>query len=132
MQEFKYLLNKPINTLLDSSQFLSILAAETDHLVSVDIHLMEPALAQLRERLSEICLLGDVSETAQAWNGIRKAVLDDALDSHLLVEGARWARVWLKEEEEDWVGERCRANLESVSTCCLPFLGVVVPTGICL
>jgi transcription elongation factor SPT6 len=109
------LTNKPLDAFAHSSQFLHILAAEQDLLVTVTVHLRAEELATLRNDLTKAYLSDWSSSRAQAWNDIRTDIIEAALNEHLLPLASRWTRDWLKEKAEQYVGERCSEILESVS-----------------
>lgn len=111
-QAFKYLLDKPIDRLLESAQFLQILAAEGEGLVTVDIHVKKEALRKLTQEFYNVYLSDLTSADATAWNKIREEIIMEMLQMHLLPLGARWTRDWLKEMEEEYVCTRCAARLE--------------------
>lgn len=112
MQSFKYLLDKPIEPLVHSAQFLQILAAECEGLVQIDIHVQKESLRKLTQEFYNVYLSDLTSADATAWNKIREEVIMEMLQQHLLPLGARWTREWLKEVEEDFICARCAARLE--------------------
>ncbi|KIY43359.1 hypothetical protein FISHEDRAFT_53087 [Fistulina hepatica ATCC 64428] len=108
---FKYLDHKPINEFLESTQFLHILAAEADHLVTVAIELQPDQKATFERRLNEAIMSDAFGETAKAWNEERVRIVHEVLEHHLLSAGAKWAKEYIREEEEDLVSARCSALL---------------------
>lgn len=112
MQSFKYLLDKPIEPLVRSAQFLQILAAEGEGLIVVDIHIQKESLRKLTQEFYNVYLSDLTSADATAWNKIREEVIMEVLQQHLLPLGARWTREWLKEVEEEFICARCAARLE--------------------
>ena len=112
-QTFKYLLNKPVDQLAPrSAQFLQILAAENEGLVTVDIHIQRDSLRALTQDFYTAYLSDSTTETARAWNKIREDIVVEALQNHLLPLGARWTKDWLKETSEDHVCAKASAKLE--------------------
>ena len=101
MQSFKYLHNKPAHEMLQSSQFLSILAAEEKHLVTVSIDIPASAKSAFELKLNEAFTSDSYSETAQAWNEERRRVIQETIEQHLVPVGVKWTREWLREEAED-------------------------------
>lgn len=115
MQAFKYLLNKPLNAFLRSSQFLQILRAESDALVTVHITLPLEPHSKLLSDLSRMYHNDYASSIAEEWNGVRTEVLTTAVDERLVPVAQAWARNWIVEEEEHWVGNQCANQLDNVS-----------------
>lgn len=112
LQAFKYLLDKPIDLFTRSAQFLQILSAESEGLVTVDVHIQREPLRKLTQEFYGVYLSDLTSADATAWNKIREEIIMEMLQHHLLPLGARWTREWLKELEEEWVCSRCAARLE--------------------
>jgi transcription elongation factor SPT6 len=112
IQAFKYLLDKPIEQFQRSAQFLQILAAEGEGLVTVDIHIEKEPLRKLTQEFYSVYLSDLTSADATAWNKIREDIIMEMLQLHVLPLGARWAREWLKDVEEEWVVGRCTSRLE--------------------
>ncbi|KAK4053287.1 Transcription elongation factor spt6 [Microbotryomycetes sp. JL221] len=109
---FKYLNNKPLNLLQRSSQFLQILSAEKEGLVECRIRLPEQALTRFMDQMKEVYLDEDTSSSVgESWNTFRQSVLDAAFHDHLIPGAEQWARTWLLEEEEQFVGEVCADKL---------------------
>lgn len=102
--------------MLESSQFLAILASEAEHLVTVDVQLAPEAKAQFERRLMDAYRSDSFSEAATAWNEERNRVVHEALEQHLIPAGVKWAREYLREVEEDFLAERCAERLRSVCT----------------
>lgn len=115
-QAFKYLANKPFGAFIQTApaQFLQILCAEADLLVTCSVQLVPEAFDRLKKDLAEAYTSDDTSEVADAWNALRTSILDHALEHLLLPEAARWARNHLKEEAENWLARRCGDILEDV------------------
>ncbi|THH26563.1 hypothetical protein EUX98_g7622 [Antrodiella citrinella] len=98
---FKYLLNKPVSEMIHSSQFLSILATEDKHLITVSIDISAAAKSAFELKLNEAFTSDSYSETAQAWNEERRRVIQETIEQHLLPVGVKWTREFLREEAED-------------------------------
>ncbi|KDE06243.1 hypothetical protein MVLG_03402 [Microbotryum lychnidis-dioicae p1A1 Lamole] len=109
---FKYLKGRPVSTLLRSAMFLQILAAEGDDLVKCRITLPGAALNRFMEDLTKIYTSDYTSTVAEEWNKFRSEILTTVVQEHLLPFGERWARTYLREEEEDFVGRACKSKLE--------------------
>lgn len=113
-QAFKYLADKPRAAFEGSSQFLQILAAEADLLVTVSVHLPPRAASSLEEGLGRLYTTDYTSAVAQQWNDLRREVLHTALNHHLLPAAGKWMRDFLKEEQEEFVLRQCGESLEQV------------------
>ncbi|KAH7889357.1 SH2 domain-containing protein [Phlebopus sp. FC_14] len=109
---FKYLHHKPITQMLDSAQFLHILLAEAELLVTVSIFLTSEAKARFERRLNDAFASDSYSDIAKAWNEERSRVVQETLDQHLIPVGRKWAREWLREEVEDALAIHCGNKLK--------------------
>ena len=114
-QNFKYLLNKPASELLHTAQFLHILQAESQHLVTVTISLPADAKATFERGLNDAFASDSFSDNARAWNEERSRVVQEALEQHLIPIGIKWAREWIREEAEDYLADQCSQILRDVS-----------------
>lgn len=101
--------------MLESSQWLHILAAEAEYLVTVNVFLPDDSKASFARRLEEAFASDSYSDTAKAWNAERMRVVSETLDHHLIPAGAKWTREWLREEVEDIMAWRCGETLHEVS-----------------
>ncbi|KAJ4487881.1 transcription elongation factor SPT6 [Lentinula aciculospora] len=108
---FKYLSNKPIDKLTESSQFLYILKAEQELLVTVSIHLSAEIKANFERRLIDAFSSDLLRESTKAWNEERSRVVQEVMDQHLIPTAVKWTREFLREEEEDYVVNRCGDQL---------------------
>lgn len=115
LQAFKYLHQKPVLELLDTSQFLYMLAAESEHLVTLSIYLPDQAKANFFRRLEEAFTSDGYSDVARAWNAERLRVINETVEQHLIPIGVKWTREWLRDEVEDLMASRCGDALRSVS-----------------
>ncbi|KAH8116918.1 transcription elongation factor SPT6 [Phellopilus nigrolimitatus] len=104
---FKYLLNKPVTDMLRSTQFLNILAAEAELLVTVSIFLPTDVKQMLVNQLVEAFTSDSFSETAKAWNEERSLVVQEAVEKHLIPIGVKWVREYVREEVEDYLAKSC-------------------------
>jgi len=93
--------------MLESSQVLSIFAAENEHLVTVSIFLPIDVKQDLQHRLSEAFSSDSFSDTAKAWNDERVLVVQEAIEKHLIPAGTKWVREWLREQVEEYLCNRC-------------------------
>ncbi|KAI9064455.1 transcription elongation factor Spt6 [Trametes sanguinea] len=109
---FKYLLNKPATEMLQSPQFLNILAAESEHLVTVSITLRPEAKAHFERKLNDAFASDSFSDTARAWNEERSRIVQEALEQHLIPIGIKWTREWIREETEDYLAKQCAQSLK--------------------
>ncbi|KAI0256807.1 transcription elongation factor Spt6 [Lactifluus subvellereus] len=108
---FKYLLNKPVEDLRSTHQFLNILAAEANHFVTVSITLSDDEKNDFENELASAFVSDSFSDTVNAWNAERRRVIAETIDQHLMPHGAKWTREWLREEVEDLLARRCGESL---------------------
>ncbi|KAF9564591.1 transcription elongation factor SPT6 [Agrocybe pediades] len=104
---FKYLLQKPIKEMLNTPQFLLILAAETEHLVTVKIFIPPDVKTEFERRLADAFSSDNFSESAKAWNAERSLVVHEVMEQHLIPAGVKWAREYIREEVEDHLAHEC-------------------------
>ncbi|BGP16764.1 hypothetical protein JCM10213_002156 [Rhodosporidiobolus nylandii] len=109
---FKYLREKPLREFVRSPQWLQILAAEADGLVTTSIVLQPASYDRLFGTFRQAYLSDYTSALAEEWNDLRAEVLKGALEE-MQPEGESFTRGWLKEEAEDYVSTMCRRKLES-------------------
>lgn len=100
--------------MLDSAQFLHILAAEAELLVTVSIYLTNEAKAKFERQLNDAFTSDSYSDIARSWNEERSRVVQEALEYHLIPIGTKWAREWLREEVEDALAIHCGNKLKEV------------------
>lgn len=115
LQNFKYLKDKRAVDMLPYGQFLHILAAEAEHLVTVSVTLPAEAKASFERRLNDAFASDSFSDTARAWNEERSRVIQETLDQHLIPVGVKWTREWIREEEEEHIASQCAHILRNVS-----------------
>ncbi|KAF8654136.1 hypothetical protein AX16_003667 [Volvariella volvacea WC 439] len=108
---FKYLYNKSIKDMLETSQFLNILTAESEHLVTVSIFLPSDLKTQFERRLTDAFASDAFSDSARAWNEERMRVVQEVLEQHLLPAGVKWTWEYLREEVEDYLATQCAEHL---------------------
>ncbi|KAG6814391.1 hypothetical protein H0H92_010977 [Tricholoma furcatifolium] len=125
---FKYLQNKPIRSMLDSSQFLHILVAESEHLVAISIHLPPDVKSDFERKLNEAFASDSFSDAARAWNEERSLVIHETVEQFLLPAGAKWAREHIREEVEDFLAARCAIHFRKRIDVA-PFRTPETPTG---
>ncbi|KAF4550345.1 Transcription elongation factor spt6-like protein [Elsinoe fawcettii] len=104
--EFKYLKNQEFGRLVrDPDLFLRMLKAEEDGLIEITLRLQSPR--RLRDLLYEQIESDNVSEAADAWNKLRREVVDNSLQrlSRLIVKGCKES---LRTECEAKIAEKCR------------------------
>ncbi|KAG6845335.1 hypothetical protein H0H87_010792 [Tephrocybe sp. NHM501043] len=111
IQSFKYLHNKPIHELLDSPQFLNILQAESEHLVTISIQLLPDDKSMFERKLNEAFASDSFSDAARAWNEERSRVVHEVLEEHLIPAGAKWTREYIREEVEDFLAGQYALHL---------------------
>ncbi|KAF8163355.1 transcription elongation factor SPT6 [Crassisporium funariophilum] len=110
---FKYLYQKHVNEMLDSAQFLHILAAEAEHLVTVTVSIPADVKSTFERKLLDAFSSDNFSEAAKAWNAERSRVIREVMEQHLLPAGTKWAREYIREEVEDCLALRCSDELRS-------------------
>ncbi|TFK42525.1 transcription elongation factor SPT6 [Crucibulum laeve] len=108
---FKYLFRKNIKDMLESPQFLHILAAEAEHLVTVSIFIPAHSISDFERQLNDAFASDSFSDAARAWNTERSLVIQEALEQHLIPAGVKWTREYLREEVEDNIAARCGSHL---------------------
>ncbi|CAL1704685.1 unnamed protein product [Somion occarium] len=104
---FKYLHNKRAMDMKQSTQFLSILTAESEHLVTVSIHIPPEAKSAFERKLHDAFTSENFSETAQSWNEERLRIIQETIEHHLIPVGVKWTREWLREESEEYYCRQC-------------------------
>ncbi|KAF9535288.1 transcription elongation factor SPT6 [Crepidotus variabilis] len=112
---FKYLQQKPISELLKNSggQFLHILAAESEHLVTVTVSIPPDLKAIFERKLIDAFSSDSFTEAAKAWNAERALIVQEVLEQHLVPIGIKWAREVLRDEVEDLLAAECYKRLKS-------------------
>lgn len=100
--------------MLDSEQFLYILEAEAQHLVTVSITLPPDVTGAFERRLNEAFASDSYSETARAWNEERLRVVQETLQQHLIPSATKWTREWIREEAEESLCKKCAHTLRKV------------------
>ncbi|KAF9075222.1 transcription elongation factor SPT6 [Rhodocollybia butyracea] len=108
---FKYLNNKELDKLLESSQFLYILKAEHELLVTVSITLPLEIKSNFERRLIDAFSSDSLRDSVKAWNEERSRIVQEVLEQHLIPAGVKWTREFIREEEEDWIANRCGEEL---------------------
>ncbi|PSK58658.1 hypothetical protein B9Z65_6673 [Elsinoe australis] len=104
--EFKYLKSQDFGRLIrDPDLFLRMLKAEEEGLIEITLRLRNPK--RFRDSLYEQIESDNVSEVADAWNKLRREVVDLALQrlSKLIVKGCKES---LRTECEAKIAEKCR------------------------
>ncbi|KAJ7235446.1 transcription elongation factor SPT6 [Mycena haematopus] len=108
---FKYLHQKPVKDMLETSQFLLMLEAEAKNLITITIFLPPDSKAAFERRLSDALASDNFSETAKAWNEQGYLVVQEVLDQHLIPLGVKWVREYIREEAEDALAGRLSTQL---------------------
>ena len=101
--------------MLNSGQFLHILAAEAEHLVTISILILPEVKSVFERKLLDAFSSDSFSEAAKAWNVERSRVVEEVIEQHLIPAGIKWTREFIREEVEDYLAERCSDRLRSVS-----------------
>ena len=111
---FKYLSRKPIKAMYDSGQFLKILAAESELLVTLSIEIQQADKDSLEKRLVDAFSSDGFGSSAQSWNHERLLVVREVLEQHLIPTATKWTREYLREEVEDYLAGRCAMMFRNV------------------
>lgn len=85
-------------------------------MVKSTLSLPEESSAKLLEDLQKLYHSDLTSSLAVAWNDLRTEILQDAIDLYLIPAAEAWARNTLKDEQEEFVGNKCAAALQNVSS----------------
>lgn len=109
---FKFLTEKPIDMFKNTPQFLHILKAEEEGLVTITISVPEEQISDFTGTLVRCCQSKDYAEAATAWNALREEVCQDVVRKHYIPAVTRWAKEHMRSQAEDFVAERCRQELE--------------------
>jgi transcription elongation factor SPT6 len=127
-QPFKYIEGKPIHESRYQPQFLAMLAAEAEGLVTLDFTLPLDAKRLLRDQLHRVYLSDFSSGDAKAWNGLREDVLKAAVEDHIIPSIASWIKTKLKDDAEEMVLRKCRHEVET-KTELAPYRGARMERG---
>jgi hypothetical protein len=100
--------------LVDSPQFLLILAAEAEHLVTVSIELSAASHHDLQRSLTDAFASTGYSDAAKAWNDQRALVIQEAVEKHLIPMGTKWIREWVRDEAQNNLARKCGEVLRQV------------------
>ncbi|GAB1517748.1 Transcription elongation factor spt6 [Rhizoctonia solani] len=109
---FKFLVEKPIETLTSSPQYLHILGAESELLLNVEITATRSRMHEITTSLENAYASDSFSDSAKAWNEQRRAVIAEALEKHLIPQAITWTKEWLREEVEDYLANKAAEQLE--------------------
>ncbi|WRT67313.1 transcription elongation factor SPT6 [Kwoniella shivajii] len=109
---FKFLTRKPVQMFKDSPQFLHMLRAEEEGLITISIEADEMQVQSFVETLVRCCRSNDYGEISTAWNELRAQICSDVTRKFLVPSAGKWLKEHLKSEAEEFVAERCRMELE--------------------
>ncbi|KAJ1309768.1 hypothetical protein OPQ81_006534 [Rhizoctonia solani] len=109
---FKFLVDKPIDSLTTSPQYLHILSAESELLLNVTITASRSRMHEITISLENAYASDSFSDSAKAWNEQRRAVIAEALEKHLIPQAITWTKEWLREEVEDYLANKAAEQLE--------------------
>ncbi|WWC89746.1 transcription elongation factor SPT6 [Kwoniella dendrophila CBS 6074] len=109
---FKFLTNKPVNKFKDSPQFLHMLKAEEEGLITITLDADDSQIQSFVETLVRCCRSNDYGEISTAWNALRAEICSDVTRKYLVPSAARWLKEHLKTEADEFVADRCRSELE--------------------
>lgn len=107
--------------MLSDAQWLHILAAEADHLVTVEIALSQRDEAAFRDALARAFNSDGFSDIAKAWNHQRAQVIEEVVEKHLYAVGVKHVREWLRDEAEEQLATKCASVLEQVHNFTVTF-----------
>ncbi|KAI8057944.1 hypothetical protein BDF22DRAFT_739348 [Syncephalis plumigaleata] len=111
---FKYLRGKLLRRFEDA-QFLEILQAERDQMVTIEI--MLPDAERHMNHCVQLFISDNVSETADKWNNLRRDILDHTFNKLLLPAMAKWARDWLCGRAEEYITNQVNLALNQKFDC---------------
>ena len=97
-------------------QFLHILAAEAEHLVTVSVTLPPDVKADFERRLADAFSGDTYSDSGRAWNAERLRVVQETLEQHLIPIAVKWTREWIRDEAEEVLCRHCSYTLREVSS----------------
>ncbi|WFD25267.1 Transcription elongation factor spt6 [Malassezia nana] len=110
--QFKFLRAKPVSAVLqNASQFLQMVQAEEERLVTLTLRLPFEMATKLERRLQEQFVSDGMSAVSQSWNEQRTAVVEEACASFLLPLGRMWTHEWLVEECREALLRYCEQGL---------------------
>ncbi|WVR05399.1 transcription elongation factor SPT6 [Kwoniella sp. DSM 27419] len=110
---FKFLSQKPVVMFKDSPQFLHMLRAEEEGLITITLEADEAQVQSFAETLVRCCRSNDYGEISTAWNELRAEICSTVTRDYLVPSACKWLKEHLKSEAEEFVSERCRMELES-------------------
>jgi transcription elongation factor SPT6 len=118
-QRFKYLKDKPVNTILEGELFTQMLAAEAEGLLTIVIALDEQQRTGMESQLMNIwdAEYSDGDDLGDSWSQFRYKIVRDALSTLLLPKATEWLKDDLRQTSEDSICQRCQDELEKVSLC---------------
>lgn len=96
------------------TQFLEMLVAESEHLITITIDLAQEAKTDFARALNEAFASESFGDSAKEWNYERARVVEEVMETHLMPHGAKWVREWLRETLEDRLAAVCGARLQEV------------------
>jgi transcription elongation factor SPT6 len=100
--------------MLDSSQYLLILRAERELMITTTISLSPEAKSTFERRLIDAISSDGFRESVRSWNEERVKVVQEAIEQHLIPVGVKWIREWIKDEVEENVALQCADTLREV------------------
>ncbi|WVQ78460.1 transcription elongation factor SPT6 [Cryptococcus sp. DSM 104549] len=109
---FKFLNRKPVSMFQGSPQFLHILKAEEEGLITIEVTPSQGNEKSFADTLVRCCRSAEFGEVAAAWNEAREEVCHTLTKNFLIPAASKWVKQHLKAEAENYVAERCRAELE--------------------
>ncbi|WVF72010.1 transcription elongation factor SPT6 [Kwoniella sp. CBS 6097] len=109
---FKFLTDKPVHQFKDSPQFLHMLRAEEEGLITITLEADELQIQNFVASLTRCCRSNDYGEISTAWNEVRAEICNELTRKYLVPAASKWLKEHLKTEAEEYVAERCRAELE--------------------
>lgn len=112
---FLYLKNKPIEKLTEeSTQFLSILSAEREDLITVSIGFHVEVYEEIVDTIHSACKNDGISDVVDGWNEFTREAIFEAFSQFLMPSAIKYTREWLREKQEDYLAHRCTQALSEV------------------
>ena len=112
---FLYLKNKPIEKLTEeSTQFLSILSAEREDLITVSIGFHVEVYEEIVDTIHNACKNDGISDVVDGWNEFTREAIFEAFSQFLMPSAIKYTREWLREKQEDYLAHRCTQALSEV------------------
>lgn len=106
--------DKRVADLRSDAQFLRMLAAEAEHLVTISIQLPQGSMSEFQEEIYRAYASDGYSDVANEWNLQRRQVVNEAVEKFLIPAGIKHIREKVREDVEDQLITRCAHMLQEV------------------